>query len=108
MSLVAPLWDSEPSGGLIFFVFDKNSSALDLLGLQKYYPLSHTVLAGNALKGQTGPRMSGPTLGRPRDGPPGTTQRQKFLLQNFISCVSVFVSLERDHSSWGRIALFRS
>ena len=35
MSFVAPLKDSESTGGLVFFVFEKNSSALDLLGLRK-------------------------------------------------------------------------
>ena len=35
MSFVAPLKDSESLGGLVFFVLDKNSSALDLLALWK-------------------------------------------------------------------------
>ena len=46
MSLVAPLQDSEISVGLVFFVFGKNSSALDVLGLRKCYPSSNTVLGG--------------------------------------------------------------
>ena len=51
--------------------------------------------------GGPSPGPNGPPL-----GPETATRRENFFLQKFISCVSVFISLERAHSSWGRIALY--